>query len=153
MTTALPADYHTISPYLVIKGAAKAIDFYKKVFYASELMRMNMPDGKIGFAELKIGDSLLLLSDEFTEMAAFGPHTLGGSPVRIHLYVDDVDAIIKKAVSAGAKLLRPAQDQFFGDRSASIEDPFGHIWSIATHKEDVSRSEMLKRFNQMMKQQ
>jgi PhnB protein len=141
----VPEGYHTATPYLVIKDAARAIEFYKKVFGATELMRMPDPSGKIGHAEIKIGDSPIMLADEFPDMGYRGPQALGGSPVSILLYVADVDAVFNKAVAAGAKVVKPLQDQFYGDRSGFIEDPFGHLWSIATHVEDVPPEEMERR--------
>ena len=142
---AIPPDYHSVAPYLIVKHAAKAIDFYKKVFGATELLRMTMPDEKIVFAEIKIGESLILLSDEFPETGVCSPKTLGGSPVRLHLYVEDVDALVKQAVAAGAKVTLPVRDQFYGDRSGYFEDPFGHKWGFATHTEDLSPEEMNER--------
>jgi len=141
----IPEGYHTATPYLIIKDAAQAIEFYKKAFGATEVMRFAQPDGKIGHAEIKIGDSHIMLADEFPEMGARSPQTLGGSPVSILLYVEDVDAQAKLAVAAGAKVVRPVKDQFYGDRSGSFEDPFGHQWHIATHVEDVAPDEMRKR--------
>jgi PhnB protein len=141
----VPEGYHTATPYLVIKDAARAIEFYKKVFGATELMRMPDPSGKIGHAEIKIGDSPIMLADEFPDMGYRGPQALGGSPVSILLYVADVDAVFNKAVAAGAKVVKPLQNQFYGDRSGFIEDPFGHLWSVATHVEDVSPEEMERR--------
>ena len=141
----IPEGYHTVTPYLIIKDAAKAIDFYKKAFGATELFRFPQPDGRIGHAELKIGDSPIMLADEFPEMGYRSPQSLGGSPVSILLYVDDVDTLFSKAVAAGGKLQRPVEDKFYGDRSGSLEDPFGHVWHIATHKEDVTPEEMHKR--------
>jgi PhnB protein len=141
----IPEGYHTATPYLIIKDAAQAIEFYKKAFGATEVMRFAQPDGKIGHAEIKIGDSHIMLADEFPEMGARSPQTLGGSPVSILLYVKDVDAQAKLAVAAGAKVVRPVKDQFYGDRSGSFEDPFGHQWHIATHVEDVAPDEMHKR--------
>jgi PhnB protein len=141
----IPEGYHTATPYLIIKDAAKAIEFYKKAFGATEVMRFAQPDGKIGHAEIKIGDSHIMLADEFPEMGARSPQTLGGSPVSILLYVEDADAQAKLAVAAGAKVVRPVKDQFYGDRSGSFEDPFGHQWHIATHVEDVAPDEMHKR--------
>ncbi len=141
----IPEGYHTATPYLIIKDAAKAIEFYKKAFGAKEMMRMSQPDGRIGHAEIKIGDSPIMLADEFPEMGARSPQSLGGSPVSILLYVADVDAFAKQAVTAGAKVVRPIKDQFYGDRSGSFEDPFGHQWHIATHVEDVAPEEMHKR--------
>ena len=141
----VPEGYHTATPYLIIKDAARAIEYYKKVFGATELMRMPDPSGKIGHAEIKIGDSPIMLADEFPDMGYRGPQALGGSPVSILLYVSDVDAVFNKAVAAGAKVVKPLQDQFYGDRSGFIEDPFGHLWSIATHTEDVPPEEMERR--------
>src|SRR5882724_6179995 len=124
----VPAGYHTATPYLIVKGADKAIDFYKTVFGASEIFRMPGPDGRIGHAEIKIGDSHIMLADEHPEMGARSPQTIGGTPVSILLYVEDVDAQAKAAVAAGAKVVRPVKDQFYGDRAGSFEDPFGHQW-------------------------
>ena len=142
---AVPEGYHSVTPYLIIKGAADAIVYYKKALGATELMRMPQPDGRIGHAELKIGDSHVMLADEYPEMNNRGPKSLGGSPVTIHLYVEDVDAVAGKALAAGAKELRPVKDQFYGDRAGKFEDPFGHIWYISTHKEDLSPEEITKR--------
>jgi PhnB protein len=141
----IPDGYHVVTPYLIVQGAAGAIDFYKQVLGATELFRLAGPDGRLGHAELKIGDSHVMLADEFPEMGAVSPRTIGGSPVRLLVYVDDVDAIVSRAVAAGAKLVRPVADQFYGDRAGGIEDPFGHLWHIATHKEDVSPAEMERR--------
>ena len=142
----IPEGYHSITPYLIVNGAAKAIDFYQQVFGATEVMRMADPkDDKIGHAELAFGDSKIMLADEHPEMNFRGPEALGGSPVSILLYVDDVDATAKRAVAAGAQELRPVADQFYGDRMGTFRDPFGHVWSIATHIEDVSPEEMAKR--------
>ena len=141
----IPDGYHTATPYLIIKDAAKAIEFYKKAFGAKEMMRMSQPDGRIGHAEIKIGDSPIMLADEFPEMGARSPQSLGGSPVSILLYVEDVNACAEQVVAAGAKVVRPVKDQFYGDRSGSFEDPFGHQWHIATHVEDVAPEEMHKR--------
>jgi PhnB protein len=133
------------TPYLSIKGAADAIEFYKKAFGATEIMRMAGPDGRIGHAELKIGKAKFMLADEHPEIGFLSPRTLGGSPVTIHVYVEDVDALATQAEAAGAKLRRPVADQFYGDRTGQFEDPFGHVWHFATHKEDVSNEEMKKR--------
>lgn len=141
----IPEGYHTVTPYLCISGAANAIEFYKKALGAVELMRVLTPDGKVGHAEIQIGDSRIMLGDECSEMSFRSPQSLGGSPVMIHLYVEDVDALVNQAVAAGAKLARPVEDQFYGDRSGSVEDPFGHCWWISTHKEDVSPEEIHKR--------
>jgi PhnB protein len=142
---AIPDGYHTATPYLFVKGAAGAIDFYKAAFKAKELMRMAAPGGRVGHAQIKIGDSYIMLSDESPDMGACGPKTLGGSPVMLYLYVKDVDAVVAQAVAAGAKLVHPVKDQFYGDRSGGLEDPFGHIWHVATHKEDVPPKELRKR--------
>jgi len=130
---------------LIIKGSARAIEFYKKAFGATELMRMAQPDGRIGHAEIRIGNSPIMLADEVPEMGHRSPQSLGGSPVSILLYVEDVDALFNQAVSAGAKVQKPVQDQFYGDRIGGVTDPFGHVWYIATHKEEVSPEEMRKR--------
>ena len=139
------------TPYLCCKDAARAIEFYKKAFGATEAMRLSEPGGRIGHAEIRIGDAPIMLSDEYPEMDVRSPQSLGGSPVLIHLYVDDVDALASRAVAAGAKLLRPVADQFYGDRSGTLTDPFGHRWMIATRKEDVSAAEMRKRYDALMK--
>ena len=141
----IPEGYHSVTPYLIIGGAAKAIDFYKKAFGATELMCFPTPDGKVGHAEIKIGDSAVMLADEYPEMGYKGPPALGGSPVSIMLYVEDVDSIFKRAVAAGATVKEAVQDKFYGDRGGTLIDPFGHIWHIATHKEDVSLEEMERR--------
>ena len=146
----IPDGYHTATPYLVVKNAASALEFYKKAFGAEELMRLASPDGKIGHAEIKIGDSPIMLADEFPEMGYRGPQALGGSPVSIMLYVEDVDARFNQAIAAGAKVKRPVKDEFYGDRAGNLEDPFGHVWTIATHKEDVSPEEIERRFAAVM---
>ena len=142
---AIPDGYHTATPYLIIKDAARAIEFYKKAFGATEIMRMAEPSGKVTHAEIKIGDSPIMLADEFPEMGARSPQTIGGSPVSIFLYVENVDALANQAIAAGAKVLMPVQDQFWGDRYGKLADPFGHLWDIATHKEDVAPEEIHKR--------
>jgi len=142
---AIPEGYHTATPYLYIKGAAQAIEFYKKAFGATELMRMGGPDGAIGHAEIQIGDSRIMLSDENAQMGNRSPQTLGGSPVGLLLYVEDVDAFHKKAVAAGAEQTRAVEDQFYGDRAGGVRDPFGFEWFIHTHTEDVSPQEMERR--------
>ena len=147
----VPEGYHSITPYLVVNDAAGAIEFYKTAFGASELMRMAAPNGRIGHAELRIGDSRIMLADEFSEMGARSARTIGGSPVHIYLYVEDVDAVTGRALAAGAKELRPVKDQFYGDRSGSIEDPFGHVWHVSTHKEDVPPDELKRRADQAMR--
>jgi len=141
----IPDGYHTIIPYLSIKGAAAAIEFYKKAFGATESMRLAQPDGRIGHAELQLGDSRVMLADEFPDMDFRSPLSMGGSPVHIHLYVDDVDAVVSRAVGAGAKVIRPVQNQFYGDRTGTVADPYGHVWHVATHTEDISPDEIRKR--------
>jgi len=141
----IPDGYHTATPYLIVNDAAGAIEFYKKAFGATEVMRMAQPNGKIGHAEIKIGDSPIMLADESPEMGARDPKAFGGSPVSILLYVEDVDTTFSRAVAAGAKVQRPVADQFYGDRTGGVEDPFGHVWYIATHTEDVSPEEMSRR--------
>jgi len=148
----IPEGYHSITPYLIIKGAAGAIDYYKKVFGAKERMRMDGPGGTIGHAELEIGDSVIMLADESLEMGHRSPKTLGGSPVSIALYVENVDAVFKRGLDAGGKQVRPVENQFYGDRMGSLEDPFGHVWSVGTHVEDVAPAEMQRRAAEMAKQ-
>jgi len=141
----IPEGYNSVTPYLIVDGAAGAIEFYKQAFGATETFRMDGPEGKVGHAELKIGDSHIMLADEHPEMGARGPKTVGGSPISLLLYVEDVDAVVGRAVEAGAKLTRPVADQFYGDRTGGLEDPFGHAWYVATHVEDVTSEEMQKR--------
>lgn len=141
----IPDNYPRVCPYLCIDGAAAAIDFYKKAFGATERMRMDAPGGKIGHAEIDIDGALIMLADEYPEMGFRGPTSTGGSPVLIHMYVRDVDAFCKRAVEAGATLLRPVEDQFYGDRNGTLRDPYGHVWSVATHIEDLTHEEMRKR--------
>ena len=146
----IPKDYNSITPYLVVRDAAKAIDYYKKVFGATEIMRMPGPNGTVGHAEIKIGDSVIMLADE-QQGNYRSPEGLGGSPVSLMVYVEDVDKTFKQAVSNGAKEVRAVQDQFYGDRSGKLVDPFGHVWTVATHKEDVSASEMQRRMSTLQK--
>lgn len=141
----IPDGYHSVTPYLIINGAADAIEFYKKAFGATELFRMAQPDGKIGHAEIKIGDSPIMLADEFPEMKYLGPKSLGGSPVSILIYVEDVDTVFKRAIEAGAEEQKAVEDKFYGDRMGSLVDPFGHVWHVGTHTEDISPEEMEKR--------
>ena len=141
----IPAGYHSVTPYLSIRGAAQAIDFYKKAFRAKEIMRMEGPDGKLGHCEIQIGGSRVMLADEFESMQFLGPQSRGGTTVQIHLYVPDVDATVAGAAAAGGRIVRPVEDQFYGDRAGAIEDPFGHRWHIATHKENVSLAEAKRR--------
>ena len=150
-TKPVPQGYHHITPYLIIKGAAAAMDFYKDVFGATEIMRMPQPNGRIGHAEMKMGDSFIMLADEHPEMDIVSPTTLGNSTVGILLYVDDADATFNKAVSRGAKVNKEMADQFYGDRSGTVIDPFGHKWTIATHVEDVSPEEMERRMAALKK--
>jgi PhnB protein len=141
----IPEGYPRVSTYLCIDGATAAIDFYRNVFGATERMRMPAPEGRIGHAELQIGDSLIMLSDEFPGMDVRSPKSLGGTPVTMNVYVEDVDEVFNRAVKAGARPLRPVQDQFYGDRSGQFEDPFGHRWSVASHVEDIPPEEMARR--------
>ena len=147
----IPRGYHTVTPYLGIKGAAAAIEFYKRAFGAKEFVRIPGPQGTIGHAELKIGDSNVMLADESPDMGFLGPRARGGTSVQLHVYVRDVDAVCQKAVAAGGKLTRPVEDKFYGDRAGTIEDPFGHVWYVATHKEDVPPKEMRRRIEEMTK--
>ena len=148
----IPEGYHNVTPYLFVRSAASAIEFYKSIFAATEIMRMAGPNGKIMHAELKIGDSIVMLADENPQTGVMSPQTIGGFSVGLHVYIENVDAVIKKAVESGAKLLRPIKNQFYGDRSGSLLDPFGHMWSVATHVEDVSPEEMRKRMTAAMSQ-
>jgi PhnB protein len=148
----VPEGYHTVTPYLIVKGAARAIEFYTRAFGATESARLEGPGERIGHAEVRIGDSMIMLADEHPEMGIVGPETLGGSPASICLYVPDVDSRFARAIDAGATVKRPLADQFYGDRSGTLTDPFGHVWTIATHQEDVSMEEMNRRFAQMMKE-
>ncbi len=139
------AKYHSVNPYLVVRNADRAIEFYKKAFGAEERFRMHGPDGKaIMHAELKIGDSVFMLTEESSEMKALSPESVGGSPVSLYVYVKDVDSVFNQAVAEGATALHTVKDQFYGDRSGYIKDPFGHLWSIATHKKDLSPDELRK---------
>jgi PhnB protein len=149
----IPDGYHSATPYLIVDDAARAIEFYKRAFGASELLRLDGPGGGVMHAEVKIGDSPIMLADEFPDMGYSGPTALGGTPVSIMLYVEDVDARFEHAIKAGAKERTPVQDQFYGDRSGTLEDPFGHVWTIATHIEDLSPEEIDGRFQAFMKQQ
>jgi len=141
----IPQGYEGAIPYLCVKGAAAALDFYQKAFGATETMRMAQPDGRFGHAEIRVGQAVIMLADEFPEMNSRSPSSLGGSPVTLHLYVEDVDAFAKRATAAGMKVLRPVENQFYGDRGGRFEDPFGHVWWIATHQEDLSKEEIRRR--------
>ena len=145
----IPEGYPQVTPYLVVDGAAAAIDFYGAVFGTTERMRMPAPGGKIGHAELQLGNSVIMLADEAPEVGALSPPTVGGSPVTLSVYVEDVDGVMARAEQAGATVLRPVETQFYGDRSGQFEDPFGHKWSVASHVEDVSPEEMGRRSAEM----
>ena len=145
MVKPIPDGYASLTPYLVVKGAARAIDFYKRAFGATELFRMDGPNGSVGHAEIRVGNSVLMLADESPEMGAKSPQSIGGSPVSLMLYVEDVDKVFARAVKEGATVKRPVADQFYGDRTGGLVDPFGHSWWVATHKEDVPPEEMKKR--------
>ena len=149
----IPDGYHSVTPYLIVGGAARALEFYQRVFGAVEKFRMEGPDGRVGHAEIQIGDSHLMLADEHPERNIRGPLSIGGNAMSLLLYVEDVDAQFKKAIEAGAKEKMPVQDQFYGDRSGTLTDPFGHVWTIATHKEDVSFEEMQRRIAEFTKAQ
>jgi PhnB protein len=141
----IPDGYHSVTPYLMIDGCAAAIDYYKRVFGATERMRMPADDGKIGHAELEIGDSVVMMADEDARLGYRSPKAIGGSPVMIMLYVEDVDARFAAAVAAGAKVRQPVEDKFYGDRTGALEDPFGHVWVVSTHTEDLTPEEMGQR--------
>ncbi len=141
-TKPIPEGYHTVTPHLVVDGAGEAIEFYKKAFGAEESFRMPSPDGKVMHAEIRIGNSPIMLADEFPEYGSMGPKSVGGSPVVVHLYVNDVDATVERAVKAGAKVTMPVMDMFWGDRYGKLEDPFGHKWSVATHTQDLTPDEI-----------
>jgi PhnB protein len=143
----IPDGYSSVTPYLVVNGAAKALDYYKKAFGANELMRFDGPDGKIMHAEMQIGNARVMLADESPEMGHKSPQSLGGSGTGLMLCVDEVDATFERAITGGAKVMKPVENQFYGDRSGSLTDPFGHVWTIATHVEDVSEDEMQRRMD------
>jgi PhnB protein len=145
----IPDGYHAVTPYLIVKDAAQALPFYCKAFGAEELMRFNAPGGKIGHAEIRIGDSVVMLADEYPEMGCTAPAKPGAAGVSLMVYVKDVDARFAQAVEAGAKVQRPVKDQFYGDRSGTLEDPFGHVWTLSTHKEDLSLKEIAQRMESM----
>jgi PhnB protein len=149
----IPDGYHSVTPYLIVKGGAEALDFYKRAFGAVELCRMTGPGGKVCHAEIRVGDSPIMLADEFPEMDALSPQSRGGSPVGLMIYVEDVDARYNQAIAAGGKVKRAVQDQFYGDRSGCLVDPFGHNWTISTHKEDLSMEEIRRRSEEFMKKQ
>jgi PhnB protein len=150
MAKPIPDDYPRVTPYLIVDDGGAAIDFYCSVLGASERMRMGAPGGKVGHAELSIGDSMIMLADEAPEMGARSPRTVGGTPVSLHVYVENVDDVFDRAVQAGARSLRPVEDRFYGDRSGQFEDPFGHRWDVSSHVEDVPAEEMAKRAEEAM---
>jgi PhnB protein len=149
MAKPIPDDHSRVTPYLFVDGAGAAIDFYCSVLGAQERMRMPGADGRVYHAELELGDSMIMLADENPETDVRGPHTIGGTPMMLHVYVDDADSVFERAIAAGARSLRPVEDQFYGDRSGRFEDPFGHRWDVATHVEDVDPEEMEKRAGAM----
>jgi PhnB protein len=147
----IPKDYNSVTPYLIVKGAAQAIEYYKQVFGATETVRMDGPDGKVGHAELKIGNSHIMLADENPSMGQghTSASTIGGSPISLYIYLPNVDEVVQRATAQGAKILKPVEDQFYGDRTGFIQDPFGHLWGVATHVEDVSAKDMQERMKKM----
>lgn len=153
MVKPIPDGYHSVTPYLIVNGAARAIDFYKQAFGATELLRMDGPDGSVGHAEIKIGDSPVMLADEHPQMGFRSPRTLGGAGISLMIYLENVDEVFPRAIAAGAKELRAIQDQFYGDRSGTLEDPFGHVWTISTHKEDLSNEEMSRRSQELLQKE
>jgi PhnB protein len=147
----IPDGYAAVQPYLIVANAAEALDFYKRALGATERMRMTGPDGRVGHAEIDIGGCVVMLADEHPEIGALGPKTVGGTPVSLHVYVEDVDSRFRQALAAGAKEKRPLADMFYGDRSGTIEDPYGHVWHLSTHKEDVTPEEIHRRAARMHK--
>ena len=150
MVDPIPAGYAGVTPYLIVRDAAAALDFYKRAFRAEEMLRLPAPGGKIGHAEIRIGKGMVMLADEMPEMGHKAPQTLGGTPVSLMFYVPDVDALFAQAVAAGGTVKMPLKDQFYGDRSGTIVDPSGHVWTIATHVEDISPEEMNRRMAAVM---
>ncbi len=148
----IPEGHNHVSPYLIVNGAARALDFYKQAFGAKELMRHTAPDGKVGHAEVRIGDTVVMLADEHPDHDAHAPRKFGGSPVSLHMYVEDVDKVWSQAMAAGATVKRPLENQFYGDRNGALEDPFGHTWNLSSHIEDVSMEELDRRVAAMMKE-
>jgi PhnB protein len=151
MAKAIPEGYYTVTPHLVVKDAGGAIEFYKKAFGATVVMCMAEPGGRVGHAEIRIGGAAVMIGDEYPEYGFRGPQTIGGSPVTIHLYVEDVDAFVGRAVAAGAQLVQPVKDEFWGDRCGKLQDPYGHVWYFATRKEDVTPEEITRRFESWSK--
>jgi PhnB protein len=146
----IPKGYNTVTPYLIVNNAAKAIDYYKNVFGATLVMKMDGPDGKVAHAELQIGDSRIMIGDENPAMGHRSAQSIGDSPISLYVYLPDCDAVVSKAAASGSKVLKPVQDQFYGDRNGFLQDPFGHLWGVATHKEDVSDQEMQERMKKMV---
>ncbi len=146
----IPEGYHSVTPYLVVSGANEAIAWYQKAFEATEQLRLDGPGGSVAHAEIKIGDSIVMLADEHPDMGALGPNHYGGSPTHLMIYVENVDEVFNRAIEAGGEIVRPLQDQFYGDRSGTLKDPFGHQWTIATHIEDLTPEEVNQRFAEMM---
>jgi len=153
MTSPIPQDYGTVTPYLLIRDAAAAIEFYKAAFNGVETLRMPSPDGRVAHGEIKIGESMVMMAEEFPEMGFSGPQTLGGSSVSLLLYVDDVDELFAQAIDAGAEVLRPIENQFYGDRAGTLCDPYGHIWTIATHVEDLTPQQVVDRSKEFIDKQ
>jgi len=149
---AIPDGYHSVTPYLIINGAAEALSFYKRALGAVEVFRLDAPGGQVGHAEISIGDSRIMLADACEESPARDPQALGGSSVGLHLYVENVDALFAQAIAAGAKAIKPVQDQFYGDRNGTLQDPFGHIWFLSTHKEDLTPEEINRRTEELFGQ-
>lgn len=149
----IPPGFHTVTPYLIVNGGKEALEFYKKAFGAQEIIRMEMPDGRIGHSEIRVGDSHVMIADGGCEEAWSDPKALKGTPVIMNLYVENVDAWVERASKAGAKVVKPVTDYFYGDRAGMVEDPFGHRWHIATHQEDVSPEEIKRRFDEFVLQQ
>ncbi|HEU4365664.1 MAG TPA: VOC family protein [Candidatus Krumholzibacteria bacterium] len=150
-TKPIPDGYHTVTPYLIVKGASRALEFYKKAFGAEQLLRMDGPGGSVMHAEVKIGDSRVMLADEFPEMGYVAPQSAAGNSLSLHLYVEDVDARFKRAIDAGGKVKRDVRDEFYGDRTGTLADPFGHVWTLSSHKEDVPEAELRRRMEEMSK--
>ena len=149
----IPTGYHSITPYLIVDDAKGAMEFYQRAFGAAVVLQLDRPDGKVAHAEVKLGDSMIMLADEASEMGYHSAKAIGGSPVKILLYIENVDAVFNRAVEAGAEVVSPVKDQFYGDRSGALKDPFGHSWTIATHIEDVSQDEVDRRYQAMMQGQ
>jgi len=152
-TKPIPDAYHAVTPYLIVRGAARALEYYKEVFHAVEISRYPDSSGKIGHAEIKIGDSAVMLADEFPNMGFRSPESIGGTPVGLLLYVENVDEVFRRALAAGGTEKMPVADKFYGDRSGTLADPFGHVWTLATHIEDVTPEEMQRRMEEMTKKQ